>query len=36
MKTKGLGWKENYGIRNIGTEDPQENIKLERRQVLRI
>ena len=26
MKTKDLGWKENYGIQNNGTEDSQENI----------
>jgi energy-converting hydrogenase A subunit M len=36
MKTKDLGWKENYGIQNTGTEGSQENIMLEMRQVLRI
>jgi hypothetical protein len=36
VKTKDLGWKENFVIQNIGTEDSQENIMAERRQVLRI
>ena len=36
MKTKDLGWKENYRIQNIDTEDSQENIMVERGQVIRI
>jgi len=36
MKTNDLGWKENYGIQNIGTEGSQENIMVEMRPVLLI
>jgi hypothetical protein len=35
MTTK-LGWKENHGIQNIGTEDCQGNITADQRQVLKI
>jgi len=36
MKTKELGWKENHGIQNIGTEDSKGNITTDKRQVLKI
>jgi len=36
MKTKGLEWKENCGIQSIDTKDSQENIIVEKGQVLRI
>ena len=36
MKTKELGWKENRGIQNIGTEDSQGNRRVDQRQVLKI
>ena len=29
MKTKDLGWKEDCGIQNTGTEDSQENMMAE-------
>lgn len=31
MKTKELGWKENHGIQNIGTEDSKGNITTEKK-----
>jgi hypothetical protein len=36
MKTKELGWKENHGIQNMGSEDSQGNIIIDQRQVLQI
>jgi hypothetical protein len=36
MNTKDLGWKENRGIQNIGIEDSQGNIIVDKRQVLKI
>jgi hypothetical protein len=36
MKTKELGWKENHGIQNIGTEDCQGSVIIDQRQVLQI
>jgi len=36
MKTKGIGWKESYGIQNTGIEDYQKNIILDQKQVLTI
>jgi hypothetical protein len=36
MKTKVIGWKENRGNRNIDIEDSQKNIRVHRRQVLKI
>jgi len=34
MKTKELGWKETYGIQNIGIEDSQGNRRVEQSQML--
>jgi hypothetical protein len=31
MKIKELGWKENHGIQNIGTEDSTVNILVDKR-----
>jgi hypothetical protein len=36
MKTKELGWKENRGIQNIGTEDSKGNLTTDKRQVLKM
>jgi hypothetical protein len=36
MKTKELGWKENWGFLSIGIEDCQGNIITDQRQVLNI
>ena len=36
MKTKGLGWKENHIIQNIGTEDSKGNLIADKRQILKI
>ena len=36
MKTKGLGWKENQGIQNIGIEDSQGNRIVEQSQVPKV
>ena len=35
-KTNELGWKENHGIHNTGTEQATGHITVERRQVLKI
>ena len=36
MKTEQLGWKENHGIQNNGTEESKGNITVDVRQVLKI
>ena len=36
MKNKELGWKEHYGIQNIGIEDSEGNVTIDKRQVLEI
>jgi hypothetical protein len=36
MKRKELGWKENHGIQNIGVEDSEGNIIVDKRKVLKI
>jgi hypothetical protein len=35
MKTKVIGWKENHGIQNIGIEDCNRNIIVDKVQVLK-